>query len=103
MEPHDTMRDLRAKLAKCTGVTAATSGFTHTDEGHTAWITAGDLAVETRRFHTRTGAVCELTNILRADTDGAIADVLDGLASEAEHGPITAEMLRTMARARRGL
>ena len=33
--------------------------------------------------------------------DHAIADVLDTLAAEAERGPITAEMLRTMAAARR--
>lgn len=34
-------------------------------------------------------------------TDEAIAAVLDELAAEAERGPITAEMLRTMAAARR--
>ncbi len=98
MEPHDTMRSLRAKVEKAAGVTAATSGFTHTDEGHIAWITAGDLAIKTRRFRTREDAVSELRAILRADTNGAIADVLDELASEAEHGPITAEMEKIVAR-----
>lgn len=47
-------------------------------------------------------AVAELRAILRADADHAIADVLDTLAAEAERGPITAEMLRTMAQVRRG-
>ena len=46
-------------------------------------------------------AVAELRAILRADTDGAVADVLDELAAEMERGPLTAEMLRVMAAARR--
>lgn len=62
----------------------------------------GDRNLETGICATHDAAVAELRAILRADTDDAIADVLDGLAAEAEHGPITAEMLRMMARARRG-
>ena len=61
----------------------------------------GDRNIETGISATH--AVADLRAILRADTDGAIADVLDTLAVEAERGPITAEMLRTMAAARRGL
>lgn len=46
-------------------------------------------------------AVAELRSILRADTDGAVADVLDELVTLAEEGLFSVEMLRTMARARR--
>ena len=63
----------------------------------------GDRNIETGISATHAAAVADLRAILRADTDGAIADVLDTLAVEAERGPITAEMLRTMAATRRGL
>lgn len=62
----------------------------------------GDRSIETAVHADTDEAVAELRAILRADTDGAVADVLDELASLSEEGQITAEMLRTMARARRG-
>lgn len=102
MQPHDEMRRLRACFGEAVGETAPTSGYIHGEPGHSAWITAGDAAVESRVHPAREDAVAELRAILRADADHAIADVLDTLAAEAERGPITAEMLRTMAAARRG-
>lgn len=66
-----------------------------------AYANTRDHRIETAAQPTATAAVAELRAILRADTDGAVADVLDELASLASEGPLTAEMLRTMAAARR--
>jgi hypothetical protein len=71
--------------------------------GDSVYAVAGgpDRHVETALHTSPDEAVAELRAILRADTDGAVADVLDELASLASEGTITAEMLRAMAAARR--
>ena len=73
--------------------------------GDSVYVFAGDRDrhVETAAHDNPDTAVAELRSILRADTDGAVADVLDELATLASEGAITAEMLRTMAAARRGV
>lgn len=101
MEPHDEMLRLRAAVERATGTTGAVSGFASHSGRESAWIHLGVGVVDTRLHGDRNAAIAELRAILRADADHAIADVLDTLAAEAERGPITAEMLRTMAAARR--
>ena len=111
MDAQEELDRLAAALARALGTSRAVSEVAAEVHDHSrnlyALVCVGarfDAATVETRYHTEMeDAVSELRAILRADTDGAIADVLDGLASEAEHGPITAEMLRTMARARRGL
>jgi hypothetical protein len=59
------------------------------------------LRVETIAFPADDPAVAQLRTLLRADTDGAVADVLDELAALHSEQPLTVEQLRTMAQARR--
>ena len=66
-----------------------------------AHASTGDHIVETGAHLNSAKAVAELRTILRADTDGAVADVLDELVQLSEEGLFSVEMLRTMAAARR--
>jgi hypothetical protein len=61
----------------------------------------GVLHVETLEFPDAGPAIAQLRTLLRADTDGAVADVLDDLAALHGEQPLTVEQLRTMAQARR--
>jgi len=100
---------LAAAMGKALGTETKGRVYAYTteEEGavHAVYLTigGGGRTVETAVHPTLDTAVAELRAILRADTSGAVADVLDELAALAEEGPITAEMLRTMAAARRGL
>ncbi len=59
------------------------------------------LHVETLEFPDAGPAIAQLRTLLRADTDGAVADVLDHLATLHDEQPLTVQQLRTMAQARR--
>lgn len=102
MDAQEELDRLAAAMGKALGVTAKARVLPYAGETE-AFIVVGDLnrTVETAAHVETEDAVAELRAILRADTSGAVADVLDELAAEAERGPITAEMLRTMAAARR--
>jgi len=92
---------LAAVLGKALDCAAKVQLFPYAADCVYAHASTGDHIVETAAHLNSATAVAELRAILRADTDGAVADVLDELAALSEEGPLTAEMLRTMAAARR--
>lgn len=92
---------LASALGKAFGSTVRVRLLPYASDCVYALASDRDRRVETASHSTVSAAVAELRAILRADTDGAVATVLDELAALADEGPITAEMLRTMASARR--
>lgn len=96
---------LASALGKAFGSTATGDLRPYADDCVYAFVSDRDRNIETAAQPTVSAALAELRAILRADTDGAVneavAAVLDELAALADEGPITAEMLRTMAAARR--
>lgn len=101
MDTRQELDRLAAVLGKALDRAAKVQLFPYAADCVYAHASTGDHIVETAAQPTATAAVAELRAILRADTDGAVADVLDELASLASEGPLTAEMLRVMAAARR--
>jgi hypothetical protein len=101
MDAQAELDRLTAALAKALNTTMRRSALGFTDDTRYVIVGDSDRFVETAAHASESEAVAELRAILRADTDGAIAIVLDELAAEMERGPLTAEMLRTMAAARR--
>jgi len=101
MDAQAELGRLTAALGKALGATARAHVLHCADD--CVYVNVGDRnrCVDTAMHPTADEAVAELRAILRADTDGAVADVLDELAALSEEGPLTAEMLRAMAAARR--
>ena len=101
MDAREELDRLAVVLDKALGEEVRARIIPYTSDDFYVFAGDRDRHVETAAHAHPDAAVAELRAILRADTDGAVADVLDELAAEMERGPITAEMLRTMAAARR--
>lgn len=101
MDTQAELDRLAGALGKALDCTATTRLLPYAGDCLYAYANTRDHRIETAAHAMPEAAVAELRAILRADTDGAVADVLDELAAEMERGPLTAEMLRVMAAARR--